>query len=256
VSDSMNAYATISKGRRSDVIDVASALDANSSVIADVTEVPAEIVWNYETGIKGNFADNRVSYTASIFYQDYSDFQVTLQDEAGNFFTANAGAATNLGVEVDVRALLGSRLEMFANAAWIDAEIDDDSSNGNLAGNRFRLQPEWTASTGLFYDQPLGDALSLTGSLIYSYRSDVFFEPENAPIAGLDIAEDAYSLVNLRLGIANARQGWELSLFANNLLDEEYLVDAGNTGGSFANPTFVAGPPLFWGLQLDYDFGG
>jgi iron complex outermembrane receptor protein len=256
VSDSMNAYATISKGRRSDVIDVASALDANSSVIADVTEVPAEIVWNYETGIKGNFADNRVSYTASIFYQDYSDFQVTLQDEAGNFFTANAGAATNLGVEVDVRALLGSRLEMFANAAWIDAEIDDDSSNGNLAGNRFRLQPEWTASTGLFYDQPLGDALSLTGSLIYSYRSDVFFEPENAPIAGLDIAEDAYSLVNLRLGIANARQGWELSLFANNLLDEEYLVDAGNTGGSFANPTFVAGPPLFWGLQVDYDFGG
>ena len=66
---------------------------------------------------------------------------------------------------------------------------------------------------------------------------------------------DLVGLLNARLGIANPGQGWELSVFASNLLDEEYLVDAGNTGGSFGNPTFVAGPPRFWGVQLDYDFG-
>lgn len=250
-----NLYATVAKGRRSNVIDVTSAADASGNAIASVTEVPAEIVWNYEAGIKGSAMDNRVTYGLSAFYQDYSDFQVTQQDDAGNFFTANAGSATNLGIEIDVRALLGTDIELFANTAWIDAEIDDDASNGTLAGNRFRLQPEWTASTGLFYDRDLEGSLSLTGALVYSYRSDVFFEPENAPVAGLDISEDAYSLVNLRLGIANRNAGWEVSLFANNLLDEEYLVDAGNTGGSFGNPTFVAGPPLFWGIQLDVGFG-
>ena len=31
-------------------------------------------------------------------------------------------------------------------------------------------------------------------------------------------------------------------LKGSNLLDKEYLVDAGNTGGSFGNPTFIAGP--------------
>jgi outer membrane receptor protein involved in Fe transport len=217
--------------------------------------VPAEIVWNYEVGLKGTTADNRVTYSASVFYQDYSDFQVTLQDEAGNFFTANAGAATNIGVEADVRALIGDAWDVFANLAYIDAEIDDDSSNGNLAGNRFRLQPEWTVSTGIRYLQPLSGSLSLTGSLVYSYRSDVFFEPENAPIAGLDIAEDAYGLLNLRLGVENDSQGWRVEAFATNLLDEEYLVDAGNTGGSFANPTFVAGPPAFYGVQVDFFFG-
>ena len=87
---------------------------------------------------------------------------MTLQDDAGNFFTANAGSATNLGVEADVRALLGASVELFANMAWIDAEIDDDASNGTHAGNRFRLQPEWTASTGLFLDHPLVGDMKLT----------------------------------------------------------------------------------------------
>lgn len=254
VSSSLNTYATISKGRRSDVIDVTSGIGPDG-VVAEITEIPAEIVWNYEAGVKGTAADGRVSYGASVFYQDYSDFQVTLQDEAGNFFTANAGAATNTGFEADVRALIGDSWDVFANLAYIDAEIDDDSSNGNLAGNRFRLQPEWTASTGVRYLQPISGALSLTGSLVYSYRSDVFFEPENAPISGLDIAEDAYGLLNLRLGVENDTQGWRVEAFATNLLDEEYLVDAGNTGGSFGNPTFVAGPPVFYGVQVDFFFG-
>ena len=254
VSDNLNAYATISKGRRSDVIDVTSG-SGPDGVVADVTEVPAEIVWNYEAGVKGTAADRRITYNASVFYQDYSDFQVTLQDEAGDFFTANAGSATNIGVEADVRALIGNSWDVFANLAYIDAEIDDDSGNGNLAGNRFRLQPEWTVSTGIRYLQPLSGALSLTGSLVYSYRSDVFFEPENAPISGLDIAEDGYGLLNLRLGVENDAQGWRVEAFATNLLDEEYLVDAGNTGGSFGNPTFVAGPPAFYGVQVDLFFG-
>lgn len=255
VHDELNVYATIAKGRRSEVLDVSSIIDAGGNVAADITEVPAEIVWNYEVGIKGFALDNRVSYSGSVFYQDYSDFQVTLQDEAGNFFSANAGAATNIGVEADIRAMLGGNLEIFTNLAWIDAEIDDDSNNGTLAGNRFRLQPEWTTSTGLLYSTGLTGDLNLTGSLVYSYRSDIFFEPENAPVAGLDIAEDSFSLVNLRVGIANERKGWALSLFANNVLDKQYLVDAGNTGGSFGNPTFVAGPPLFYGVELSLDFG-
>ena len=254
-NDDINGYVTVSKGRRADVIDVVAAVGTDGNPIADVTEVPEEIVWNYETGIKGVAADNRISYNASVFYQDYSDFQVTLQDDAGNFFTANAGSATNIGVEADVRALLGNSFEVFANVAYIEAEIDDDSDNGDLAGNRFRLQPEWTTSAGVFYNTLLVGDIGLTGSIIYSYRTDVFFEPENEPINGLDISEDSYGLLNLRLGIENLAQGWSIIAFANNALDEEYLVDAGNTGGSFGNPTFVAGPPAFYGVQLNYAFG-
>ncbi len=253
VNNNLNVYATISKGRRSEVLDVGATVGAADGIVADVTEVPAEIVWNYEAGLKGNSSDNTVTYSASMFYQDYSDFQVTLQDDAGNFFTANAGSATNIGFEGEVRAILGGGIEVFANAAIIDAEIDDDSENGNLAGNRFRLQPENTYSVGGFYSTALNNSMELFGSFVYSYRSDVFFEPENAPISGLDISEDSVSLVNARVGISSG--SWSVSAFASNLLDEEYLVDAGNTGGSFGNPTFVAGPPRFYGVEFSYKFG-
>lgn len=255
INDDTSLYATIAKGRRSEVLEVSSALDDSLNVIADVTEVPAEEVWNYETGIKGDALQRRLSYAASVFYQDYSDFQVTLQDDAGEFFTANAGSATNMGAEGELRALLGPYVELFANLAYIDAEIDDDSANGDLAGNRFRLQPEWTASSGVFYSFPITRGLNIQGSVVYTYRSEVFFEPENAPIAGLDISEGSVSLVNARLGIEDSLGSWSLTLFADNLFDKEYLVDAGNTGGSFGNPTFVAGPPRFYGAEFSYRFG-
>jgi outer membrane receptor protein involved in Fe transport len=250
-----NIYATISKGRRSEVLEVSSTTDTQGDAVISVTEVPAEIIWNYETGIKGKALQSRLDYSLAVFYQNYSNFQVTLQDEEGVAYSADAGSATNVGLEAEVRALLSDEFEVFANTAYLDAEIDDDSNNGQLAGNTFRLQPEWTFSTGLFYGTELSSSLNLTSSLIYSYRTDVFFEPENAPISGLDISQEGFGLLSARLGIAST-SNWSVSLYANNLLDEEYLVDAGNTGGGFGNPTFVAGAPRMVGLEFSMNFGG
>ncbi|WMS92683.1 TonB-dependent receptor [Pseudoalteromonas sp. HL-AS1] len=255
INPTTNMYATISKGRRSEVLEVSSANDEQGSVEASISEVPAEIIWNYETGIKGKALDGRLDYSVAVFYQDYSNFQVTLQDDEGVAFSADAGSATNVGAEAEVRALINNEFEVFANAAYLDAEIDDDSNNGNLAGNKFRLQPEWTFSTGLFYSTELSNSLNLTSSLIYSYRSEVYFEPANAPISGLDISQPGLGLVSARLGIASG-DDWAVSVFASNLLDKEYLVDAGNTGGGFGNPTFVAGAPRFVGIELTLGFGG
>ncbi|GAB0108919.1 TonB-dependent receptor [Pseudoalteromonas distincta] len=255
INPTTNMYATVSKGRRSEVLEVSSANDEQGSVEASISEVPAEIIWNYETGIKGKAFDGRLDYSVAVFYQDYSNFQVTLQDDEGVAFSADAGSATNVGAEAEVRALINNEFEVFANAAYLDAEIDDDSNNGNLAGNKFRLQPEWTFSTGLFYSTELSNSLNLTSSLIYSYRSEVYFEPANAPISGLDISQPGLGLVSARLGIASG-DDWAVSVFASNLLDKEYLVDAGNTGGGFGNPTFVAGAPRFVGIELTLGFGG
>ena len=255
INPTTNMYATVSKGRRSEVLEVSSANDEQGSVEASISEVPAEIIWNYETGIKGKALDGRLDYSVAVFYQDYSNFQVTLQDDEGVAFSADAGSATNVGAEAEVRALINNEFEVFANAAFLDAEIDDDSNNGNLAGNKFRLQPEWTFSTGLFYSTELSNSLNLTSSLIYSYRSEVYFEPANAPISGLDISQPGLGLVSARLGITSG-DDWAVSVFASNLLDKEYLVDAGNTGGGFGNPTFVAGAPRFVGIELTLGFGG
>jgi len=36
--------------------------------------------------------------------------------------------------------------------------------------------------------------------------------------------------------------------------DKEFIIDAGNTGGAFGIPTFIAGPPRFIGFQTSVNF--
>lgn len=43
---------------------------------------------------------------------------------------------------------------------------------------------------------------------------------------------------------------WEVEAFGDNLLDEEYIKDAGNTGDALGLPTFIAGRPRMAGLSL------
>lgn len=42
--------------------------------------------------------------------------------------------------------------------------------------------------------------------------------------------------------------------FAENLFDEDYIIDAGNTGDSFGIPTFIAGSPRMVGLRVGAEF--
>ncbi|MBU1621058.1 MAG: TonB-dependent receptor [Gammaproteobacteria bacterium] len=253
LNEQLNFYATISKGRRSEVVDVNSA-SSPTGAIPRVTELPAETIWNYEAGIKGSTENNSLRYAVSMFYQDYQNFQVTLQDDAGNFYTDNAGNAKNIGIEAELSTSLSDDLEWFTNLAWIDAKIDDDSSNGNLAGNRFRLQPEYTVGTGLLHSYELGGEYQLNSSLLYSFRSDIFFEEANAPVAGFDITQGAVQLTSLRFGLENTQQNWSVTLYSSNLFDKEYLVDAGNTGGAFGYPSFVPAAPRLFGIEFSKSF--
>ena len=59
----------------------------------------------------------------------------------------------------------------------------------------------------------------------------------------------------------NIRASWTpdsmpltLEAFVNNVTDESYIIDAGNTGDSLGLPTFIAGAPRMWGLGLTYRF--
>lgn len=250
VNDDVSLYATVSKGRRSNVIDVGSTADANGNPVADPTFVPQEIIWNYEGGVKARTLDGRLDLALSAFYQDYENFQVSVLDVNGVARPSNAGSASNIGVEGEFRGQLNDYFQVFGNIAYIDAQIDDEEANGIFAGNRFRLQPEWSTALGGLFSYPITSDINIFANATWTYRSDVFFEIENQPIAGLDIAENDVNLVNIRAGFAAADDSWEINIFANNLFDKNYIIDAGNTGGAFGSPTFVAGPPRFWGVQL------
>ena len=246
-SDALSGYATVSRGRRPNVIDIT---PQGSSVL------PAEIVDSYELGIKGNALDGRLVYDLAGYWYNYANFQTLRPNPAGGtpfFIPTNGGNATATGIEASMSGKLADHLTVFGNYAWTHARFDDTDDNGNpqiYAGNRFRLTPDHSAAIGLDWQIPFGAGNHFYLRPSYTWKSKVYFEDDNT--AGLE--QEAYGLLNLRLGVRLDNDRWDLGLWASNLSDEEYLIDGGNTGRQFGTPTFVAGQPRAYGMTARMRF--
>lgn len=254
ISDNVNVFATVSKGRRSPVVQVGAARTGGQPV-PNVQTIAEETVWNYEGGIK--LASGRVSGSVGVYYQIYDDFQVSVAqlDANGNptgaFVTASAGKASNLGVEAELAVDVTDWLNVFGNFGYIDGGIDRDGAfSPAFSGARFRLQPEWQASAGFTVDHEFGDGMRFFATPSITHRSRIFFEVPNNPL----ISQQAVTLVNARFGLGFGDGRYEVAGFIRNALDEDYLLDAGNTGGAFTIPTFIPAEPRFYGVEVTARF--
>ena len=245
VSDTLNTYASISRGRRPAMINVS---DLGEDDIAP------EIVWSYELGMKGSAIDGRFVYDLSLYYYDYNNFQASVQNDTPPpfFVTTNAGKAHALGFEASLFARFSDNVNGWFNYGYIDGgfnAFDDDGTYQELAGNRFRMTPKQSVSLGLDWTIPLSGGDSLYVRPSWNWRGHVYFEDENQP----GIEQDSYGLLNLRLGW-RFNGNWDLGLWGNNLTNEEYLIDAGNTGLLFGIPTVIPGPDRSYGVSLRAKF--
>ena len=254
ISDDVNVFATVSKGRRSPVVQVGAARTGGQPV-PNVQTIAEETVWNYEGGIK--LASGRVSGSVGVYYQIYDDFQVSVAqlDANGNptgaFVTASAGKASNLGVEAELAVDVTDWLNVFGNFGYIDGGIDRDGAfSPAFSGARFRLQPEWQASAGFTVDHEFGDGMRFFATPSITHRSRIFFEVPNNPL----ISQQAVTLVNARFGLGFGDGRYEVAGFIRNAFDEDYLLDAGNTGGAFTIPTFIPAEPRFYGVEVTARF--
>ncbi len=246
VADDINLYATVSKGRRSPVVQLGAA--AGTPVTPSLQIVPQEVVWNYEVGVKGRIG--ALSGSLAAFYQTYDGFQVSVTNN-GITTTQSAGSARNPGVEAEATYRVGRALSLFGSFGYIDGKID---SGGNVAptyaGARFRLQPKYTASAGATLRLPVREGVVLYATPSATYQSKVYFELPNSEA----ISQDGYTLVNVRAGVELANGRYRIGGFARNLTDKRYLLDAGNTGGGFGVPSYIAGEPRFYGVEVGASF--
>lgn len=245
VTDEVNVYATISKGRRSPVLNLSASATA-AGPVPNFTLVPEEKIWNYEGGVKATFGG--FSGSVGAFYQDYSNFQTSFFNQQGQTVPVNAGNAGNFGVEIEGALRIGSNVRLFANYAYIDAKIE--SPNPAFQDNRFRLQSKHKAAAGIDVTVPMGDSAELFFFPTVTYSSKQFFEIPNSE----RLSENGYLLVNARAGVRFDEGRYEITAFARNLTNEDYLIDAGNTGGAFGTATFIAGEPRLYGVQVAAKF--
>lgn len=245
LSNGLHAYAGVAKGQRSGF------LQADSK--GAVSSVDPEQLWNFEIGLKGAYA--RFRFDTALFHYSWKDFQtVELIDPSNPTLgqrSVNTGSASATGFEFAGSYLITDGVDMFANLSYLDAGFDDfKSSEGDFTGNRFRISPEYQAAVGLNAERPINGDLSAFFSGRLRYQSKVYFDNENvAPKM-----DKGHVLVSGNLGVRNEAAGWSVRLFADNLLDEKYLIDAGNSGENFGTPTMIASAPRTFGIEFGLEF--
>ncbi len=248
-SEQLSLYASYARGRRPKVLTVAAPAAPGGPV--RFSELPAEKVDSFEAGAKSELLDRRLVLEGSVYHYSYDNFQTSVLNAAGQIVTANAGEASATGFEGQANFKPTSNIELFGTYAYNHARF----GNGIFKDNSFRLAPDHSLSLGArITAQVAGGTLALIPT--YTWQSKIFFEANN-DIPALqtndliqDELQESYGLANLRVTYKPDTGPWQVEVFATNLLDEDYIKDAGNTGGAFGIPTFIAGEPRYYGVSF------
>lgn len=247
-NENINVFASYARGRRSNVLQYQS--DGTAE------EFDAEIVNSFDLGIK-SYYDN-LSVDATWFYHKYSNFQTNawvVDPSTGQFgyLVKDAGKATSYGFETSIQYLAHKNIQVFGTYNYIHARYDKKDDDGNeqeYADNSFRLTPDHSLSIGTRLQFPVSNNYEVYIIPSFSYRSKIYFEDANTE--GLE--QDGYGLLNVNTGINMLNPNINISIFANNILNEEYIISAGNTGSLFGVPTYIAGMPFMMGTKISWRF--
>lgn len=283
------SYATYARSFKSGGINLSGLpLNATNTAILDLSlqTVKPETVNHYETGIKTQFLDRKVTLNLSAYWTDISDYQATVnngQTTVIRGYLANASKVRVRGVEADFSARPTEHFSVYANGAladgkyvsFKDAPCPPELSGGTVAsaanpasapGAPGGFSPlvcdisgQWLPgisrlafSYGFEYALPLPLA-GQTGSAYFgfdgSYRSKWSSNPSRSRYTDVD----GYSLANFRAGYRHEKS-WELYGWVRNAFDKDYFdyltVPSGNTGLIAGQP----GDPRTYGATAKVSF--
>jgi outer membrane receptor protein involved in Fe transport len=226
-----------------------------------------EVLWSYEAGLKGEFADGRVQLSAAAFWYDYRDQQVLsvvvdpVNGPIGRI--VNAPKSEIYGGEFELLAQPTDGLRLRAALAYSEGtyrEFQDVDVAASSVGPPYRTVPldrsgEDLDFPNLTFNGSIAYAIPLAGytlepELAYSYR-DELTSVLVSPTRGRIYDVGAYGLLDARLTLQPASGGpWSVTLYGRNLADEEYDV----TRNFFLpdNSIGIAGAPRTYGIRVSW----
>lgn len=253
VSDDINVYAKYDRGQRAGGLD-----DEPTRIVS----FAPEIITGFEAGIKTLFWNRRIRANLAAFSNKIDNVQRVSQltDSVGQAYLSvfNAARARTRGIELDVSVSPVRGLTFEGSLGLLDAKytrfVDPRPGPGrgqDLSSFKFPDTPDTTYSLAASYSVPLSD--SLTGSLRidYSYRSQVTFDPYNAPVT----FQNGYGLLNGRVELVHSPSvgGGQLRVaaYGRNLTDKQYNAWQGTlVGGTF----YRSDQPRTFGVEARYSF--
>jgi len=224
---------------------------------------------NYEIGWKGSWLERRLMVNGTAFYVDYDDFQAQGFDGA-NITVRNAGSLESKGLELETTYVPSAAWILGMSVGYNDAQYQDFPTGEctvdqlfavtggspfvqpdcvqDLKGKSLDNAPKWTVSNYAQYEGVVpGTQLSWIGRLEYNY-TDSFSLAQDLDE---NLKNDSVSIVNARLSLFAENRRWEATLWARNLLDEEYYV-VGFDVPLLSGYAGINAPPQTYGITLNY----
>ena len=221
-----------------------------------------------ELGFKAKLADGALALNGALFHtidkngQDFSFF-------AGPFgslrVVTNIDKAVLKGFEADFRWKPSSQFSIFGGFGYTDSEIRKYSTRPYTVGNHVAYIPEYNGNLGAELRLPVSDSLDLVTRVDETFVGKTYFSPVQDNIlpnfftaAGFGRGDFSkqhrkpYQTTNLTITLQADR--WDLSAWATNLFDEDYLAEiipAPEFGGSFIHDSYGR----TFGLRATYKFG-
>ncbi|HIF99214.1 MAG TPA: TonB-dependent receptor [Myxococcales bacterium] len=244
------------------------------------TPVLPEEVDALELGIKTSWFDNTLSINGAVFYYDYKNIQIfQLRNTGANSVPVqqlvNANDADIFGAEIEVRShpLYGYEwvpegldgLEIFASFGWLNSHYTDftqtltaavenppgaiESNTFDYSGNRLINSPEFAFAgyAALPWVTAYG---TLATRFDWTYKSEIFFGPENDP----NVGEDPLWLMNVRLAYTTPDGVVELAGWVRNVTDQAYSQDILNLTRFQGTILHAIGDPRTYGATLQVRF--
>jgi iron complex outermembrane receptor protein len=225
---------------------------------------------NYELGVKSKLLDGSMTANATLYRTDLDNFQDRGFDGL-SFVVINAGEVRQQGIEVDVKWVPMDPLRVVAGVSYLDSEYLSfegapplpGGTVQDLAGERRNYSPKWQTSLAADWAQGFADGLEWHAGASWSWVDDqnVGAASNNNPQS----MQDSVSFIHARAGLRSAAGHWDITLFGNNLTDEDHCqaifdqafgeplgaVDAAN---HTSVQRCVLGAPRTWNLKASFRF--
>ncbi len=230
-----------------------------------------------EAGVKGKFAEGRVTYELAGYYNRVSDMQF-FEFFVGGFgllrVVSNIDTVDIWGAEFNTTVKIIDGWSIFGSANFNGSKIKKNASRPDTVGNKSPYTADYTINFGTQMVAPLNDDLNIVLRADYRRTGPTWFHtvqnqikptlfsgllPTSALAAPAFVGNAnfdrsrraAFDVVNLRVGLQSDR--WALTAYANNLLDQRYLnevIPAIEFGGAFISP----GARRTYGVEASFNF--
>jgi outer membrane receptor protein involved in Fe transport len=244
-NNSLNTYATVSKGYKSGGFNTNSSID-----ISEFRSYDAENSWNYELGFKSSMLNNRLYFDAAVFYIDWKDQQidVPVPTGRGNMKT-NAGESVSKGVELFVKGRLAKHLEATFGYGYTHATFKDYvvSEELNYNDNTIPYVPKSTLNVGLNKIFIIQNSFldKMVANVNYRGVGKHYWDLTNTAY------QDYYGLFDAKLSFVSGMV--QLDIWGKNIFDtsyNSYYFEIRQLGNSYVQ----SGRPATMGVNLKVTF--